>query len=79
MKKLIIAVIAAFAVSSVSLPAKADAGTSITALVMGFMFLAGHESAKPTPYNLTDACTAQTVKAKDGNYSFTSYDHCIKS
>lgn len=77
MKKTLIAVAVALVLSvPASVPAKADVG-AMTVIVMGTMFVMGRESTKPTPFNLTDACTAQTVKSKDGNYSFDSYDHCI--
>lgn len=74
MNKLITAVVVAIAVSATTVPAKAD----MTAVVIGSVFLMGRASTQPTPDNLKDSCTAQTVQAKDGNYSFISYEHCIK-
>lgn len=74
MKKLITAVVVGLAVSAVTLPAKADA----TALVIAGAFMMGHASTQPTPYNLTDACQAQTVKTEGSNISYTSYEHCLK-
>ena len=40
------------------------------------MFVMGAVSTNPVPADLTDACKPQTVKAVNGNYSYTSYDHC---
>ena len=33
---------------------------------------------KPAPAYLTDACKAQTVKAENANYVYTTYEHCKK-
>ena len=32
----------------------------------------------PVPSHLTDACKAQTVKVANSNYSYTSFEHCLK-
>ena len=48
----------------------------VAAFLVGYA-IGVQKDAKPS-YNLTDACQAKTVKAENGNYFFTSYEHCTK-
>lgn len=90
MKKLIVVLFAMFSALSiqtanagpfVGVGTAVAAGTSagpagvLVGALIGGMITANYD--KPVPYNLTDACKAQTVKAAGGNYSFTSYEHCL--
>jgi hypothetical protein len=56
--------------------ASVGAGPAGVGLVVGF--LVARNMDKPIPYNLTDACKAQTVKKEGANYSYTTFEGCIK-
>ena len=72
--KTVIAVVALMSVLFVPI-AQAEPA-HVAALLVGYVI--GVQKDKPTSYNLTDACQAKTVKAENGNYFFTSYEHCVK-
>lgn len=74
MKKLLTAV--AFVVVSVVAPA--SQAIEPAALTYGLGILVGTQIGKPVPAHLTDACQAKTVKAENGNYSYTTFEHCLK-
>jgi hypothetical protein len=46
------------------------------ALTVGY--LVGRNWNEPVPAHLTDACKAQTVKKEGANYSYTTFEGCIK-
>ncbi len=78
MKKLFAAVLVVMAALVSTLPA--HAGLGALAAVHGISLYAISKSVtpNPAPYNLTDACKAQTVTAQGANYVYTTYEHCLK-
>lgn len=75
MKKLISAVVLMLSLSMMS---SAFAFPAVGPLFFALGYLTRDNLHKPIPYNLTDACQAKTIKTQDGNYSYTSYEHCIE-
>jgi len=72
MKKILVALAVAFAVSA--LPAKADGTAAVIAAVSaGVMIYASTTAPHPS---LADSCKVQSVKKEGANYSFDSYAHC---
>ena len=58
-----------------------DASRAAFDIVMGGATMFGvnqNTTPKPTPYHLTDACKPKSVQAVNGNYFYTTYEHCIK-
>lgn len=89
MKKLIAVILFAVSVPSMASPvpsliaggigaggSAAGAGPVGVGFVMGVLIARNYD--KPIPYNLTDACKAQTVKKEGANYSYTTFEGCIK-
>ena len=76
MKKLFAAVLVTVAVLS----APAQAGLVELAVMQGVTLYAVSKSTTPhpIPYHLTDACKPKSVQAVNGNYFYTSYEHCLK-
>lgn len=72
MKKLFLFLVLAFAV----LPVRADTLFAPVAFAAGLIL--GSEYGKPVPYNLSSECKEKIVKSNDGNYSYTSYEHCLE-
>lgn len=77
MKKLFAAVLVTVAV--LSAPA-AQAGLGVQAIFHGISLYAVSKSGtpNPAPYHLSDACKPKSVQAVNGNYFYTSYEHCLK-
>lgn len=71
----------AVVLSVASVPVKADPSVGVVAAVAVVSALIGRFSPqltelKPAP-ELTDACKAKSVKAKDGNYEYITYEGCL--
>lgn len=77
MKKLFIAV--CLTIGTALAPA-AQAGLGTLAIFQGISLYAISKSVtpNPAPYHLTDACKPKSVQAVNGNYFYTSYEHCLK-
>lgn len=75
MKKLIPAVLLSIAMAT-PLSAKAVLWEIPALFVIGFG--TGTQYEKPVPYHLTDACKAQSIQVAGTNYSYSSYEHCLK-
>lgn len=76
MKKLMTAVML---VSAIAIAPSAKAVLFVPEAVLFVAGVAaGTQWGKPVPFHLTDACKAQVVQVKDSNYSYTSYEHCLK-
>lgn len=51
----------------------------VLAFVMSHAVVHGvTDGPKAVPFHLSDACKSQTVKATNGNYSYDTYEHCLK-
>lgn len=75
MKKLITAVLLSLAIAA---PHAAHAAVDPVALVYLTGVAVGSQIGKEVPYHLTDACKVQTIQATGTNYSYSSYEHCLK-
>jgi hypothetical protein len=64
----------AVAVLSVSVPVKADPILGSAGFAAGY-YAANTRYDEPH-WSFRDGCTAKTVQAAGGGYSFSSYDHC---
>lgn len=79
MKKLFIAVCLTIG-TALAPAAQAGVGTWGLGIVWGATMFGVNQNTtpKPTPYHLTDACKPKSVQAVNGNYFYTTYEHCIK-
>lgn len=75
MKMLITAVLLALAIAA---PLATKAAVDPVALVYLMGVAVGSQTGKEVPYHLTDACKAQTIPVTGTNYSYSSYEHCLK-
>ena len=79
MKKLLSAVlfVCAFAVAPAA-PA-VDITVPVVAAVSYAVGKGWIDVKAPVSAHLTDACQAKTLKAGDGPYVYTSFEHCLRS
>ena len=77
MKKLLFSVLV---LASMAIAPAAQAGLGALAAVQGvsLYMISKSVTPHPTPYHLTDACKPKSVQAVNGNYFYTSYEHCLK-
>lgn len=75
MKKIITAVLLVLAIAA---PLAAKAVVVEAPIMFAIGVLAGTQYGKPIPYHLTDACKVQTIQVAGTNYSYSSYEHCLK-
>ena len=74
MKKLLTAIVVSLSV--LFMPIAQAVIPAPVGLAIGLIVGANYD--KPIPAYLTDACQAKKVKAENGNYFFSSVEHCKK-